>query len=217
MTKSYINIHTHHLSKDDGVFLFNNRFGFDQDLFLDRFFSVGIHPWDSGLNISTSDLEKLIQHQNCLAIGECGLDKLIDIDLELQKIVFKDQLELALKFEKPVIIHCVKAFDEVMEVCKPYHSQIPLIIHGFNKSLQLAKQLIDNGFYLSLSSTVFKKEDFDFGDIPIEKIFLETDDKDSISIRDIYKIAAQYLKIDEEQLKEKIYSNFTTLFIDHGR
>ena len=167
MTIPYINIHTHHLSKDRGVFLFNNRFGTStgsvtNDLYLDNYFSVGIHPWDADLKTSLSELENTIQHQNCLAIGECGLDKITDIDLELQKKVFISQLELAVKFQKPVIIHCVKAFDELIEICSPYHSKIPLIIHGFNKSVQLAKQLINKGFYLSLNDSVLKKEEVDF-------------------------------------------------------
>lgn len=208
----YINIHTHHLSEDDGVFLFNNRFGFDKTFFLEKYFSVGIHPWDADLEFSKVEFEKLISHQNCLAIGECGLDKLKGPDLELQKKVFEYQLELAVKFQKPIIIHCVKAFSELIEICQPYQTKVKLIIHGFNKSDQLAKQLIGKGFYLSFGSSIFKKNDFDFKTIPIEKLFLETDDNESLLISDVYKIATQCFNISENGLKEKIYSNFTTLF-----
>ena len=81
----------------------------------------------------------------------------------------------------------------------------------------IAKQLIDQGFYLSLNSSIFKKDDFDFSIIPSEKLFLETDDNDMVSIKDVYKMASLHLKIAEEQLKEKIYINFTTLFSDYGR
>ena len=215
--KPYINIHTHHLSKDNGVFLFNNRFGFDKELYLERYFSIGIHPWDADLQISISELENIIQHKNCLAIGECGLDKVYDIDLELQKKVFISQLDVAVKIQKPVIIHCVKAFDELIEICTPYHSKTSLIIHGFNKSLQLAKQLIDKGFYISLSHSIFKKEGTDFNSLPIEKLFLETDNSESILIEDVYQKAANCLHITNDDLKEKIYSNFTTLFNTNGR
>ena len=127
----YINIHTHHLSKENGVFLFNNRFAFDTEIYKDSFFSIGIHPWDSDLQFSLAEFEGIIQHDNCLAIGECGLDKVIEIDLELQKKVFISQLDLAVKFKKPVIIHCVKAFDELIEICSTYHSKIHLIISLF--------------------------------------------------------------------------------------
>ena len=217
MTKPYINIHTHHLSKDNGVFLFNNRFGFDTELYLEKYFSIGIHPWDADLQVSTSDFEKIIQHPNCLAIGECGLDKVIDVDLELQKNIFISQLDLAVKFQKPVLIHCVKAFDELIKICSSYHSKIPLVIHGFNKSFQLAKQLTDKGFYISLNHSVFKKEDVDFDVLPLEKLFLETDNNEFILIEDVYKAAAASFHINTDDLKEKIYSNFTTIFNTNGR
>ncbi|MBA4240727.1 MAG: hydrolase TatD [Sphingobacteriaceae bacterium] len=213
----YINIHTHHLSKDNGVFLFNNRFGFDKEQYFEKYFSVGIHPWDADLQISILELEKIIQHSNCLAIGECGLDKLIDIDLELQKRIFISQLDLAVKYQKPMIIHCVKAFDELIEICQSYHLKIPLIIHGFNKSQQLLQQLINKGFYISLHHSVFDKVDYDFFNIPLEKIFLETDNNESILIEDVYEKAAVCFQIQEDDLKEKIYTNFTALFNTHGR
>jgi TatD DNase family protein len=217
VTKPYINIHTHHLSKDNGVFLFNNRFGFDNPLFLERYFSVGIHPWDAGLDICIDDLKKIISHDHCLAVGECGLDKLIETSIEVQGKVFNEQLDLAVSYQKPVIIHCVKAYDEMINICKPYQNKVHLIIHGFHKSVQLAKQLIDQGFYLSLNPAIFKQSKFDFRSIPIDKLFLETDDKELISIKDVYKMASFHLNLKEEDLKEKIYSNFKTLFKDHGR
>jgi TatD DNase family protein len=114
----YINIHTHHLSKDNGVFLFNNRFGFDKENLFREIFFYWHSPVGCGFTSIDAELEKNIQHPNCLAIGECGLDKVIEIDLELQKKVFISQLELAVKYQKTVIIHCVKAFDELIEICK---------------------------------------------------------------------------------------------------
>jgi TatD DNase family protein len=213
----YINIHTHHLSKDDGVFLFNNRFGFDKELYTKSYFSIGIHPWDADIEFSKIEFENFISHQNCLAIGECGLDKVIDVDLELQKNIFISQLDLAVKFQKPVLIHCVKAFDELIKICSSYHSKIPLVIHGFNKSFQLAKQLTDKGFYISLNHSVFKKEDLDFNVLPVHKLFLETDNNEFILIEDVYKAAAASFHINTDDLKEKIYSNFTTIFNTNGR
>jgi TatD DNase family protein len=208
----YVNIHTHHLSKDNGVFLFNNRFGFDKVIYTEAFFSVGIHPWDAELLNSKTikNLKEAISHPNCLAIGECGLDKLKDPDLELQKIIFETQIKLALKYKKPLIIHCVKAFDELQEICEPYLKKIPFIIHGFNKSIQLAKQLMDKGFYLSISSDFLNKSEV--RELPLEKIFLETDDKESLLIKEVYDLASQKLSLDKVILKEKIYSNFVSLF-----
>jgi len=199
------------------VFLFNNRFGFDKKYFLEKYFSVGIHPWDGDVQVYLIEFEQIIQHQNCLAIGECGLDKLKGPDLEIQKTIFIRQLDLAVKYQLPVIIHCVRAFDELMEVCKPYYSKVPLIIHGFNKSSELAKQLIDKGFYISFHHSVFDKRDDYFSSIVIEKIFLETDHNANVSIIEVYKKASSSFQLSENDLKEKIYTNFTALFKNYGR
>jgi TatD DNase family protein len=190
------------------VFLFNNRFGFEKDIHTKSFFSIGIHPWDAHLEFSKIVFENYLSHQNCIAIGECGLDNLKGLDLELQKTIFKFQLNLAVKYKKSVIIHCVKAFDEIIEICEPFQNKIPLIIHGFNKSQQLAEQLIYKGFYISLGNAIFKKSDFNFNVICLDNLFLETDINDILTISEIYKSCSLRFNISENDLKEKIYSNF---------
>ncbi len=211
----YINIHTHHLTNENGISIYNNRFLFDTEIKTDHLFSIGIHPYDINLvdENSFKELEKKLSDKNCKAIGECGLDKLKNKDLKSQKIVLQKQLELAVKYNKPVIIHCVKAFDELIELCKPFENKIQLIIHGFNKSEELALQLISTGFYLSLNHTIFKIENFDFTKLPINKLFFETDDYTLILISDVYKKASIKLKMDVNELKEKIYTNFNLLFL----
>jgi TatD DNase family protein len=209
----YINIHTHHASPDHGVFVFNNRFAHDQEYFTGSLFSIGVHPWDAAL-VSASqhnELEKLLQHPNCFALGECGLDKWHGPDLSIQKEVFVMQLELALRYAKPVIIHCVKAFDELMDIAKPYAGKIPLVIHGFHKSAQMAAQLIDKGFYLSLNPSLFGRKDFDNSVIPLERLFLETDLREDLSIARVYKAAAAWFNVAEDELKERINGNFELL------
>jgi TatD DNase family protein len=209
----YINIHTHHLSFDNGVFVFNNRFGYDASYHTEVLFSIGVHPWDAALVKHTylEELKVLAAHPNCMAIGECGLDTLQGPDMLLQKTVFRLQLELAVECRKPVIIHCVKAFDELMELSKPYVHKVPLIIHGFHKSAQLAAQLIGKGFYLSLNPALFKREDFDFGSIPTNRLFLETDLLENDSIKEVYALAAQRFNVTVDELKERINLNFEHL------
>lgn len=211
----YINIHTHHLVNENGLSIYNNRFLFDEKIQTENLFSIGIHPYDINLinENSFTELELFLSHKNCKAIGECGLDKLKNTDLTLQQLILQKQLELAIRYNKPVIIHCVKAFDELIEICKPFSTKIPIIIHGFNKSEELALQLISQGFYLSLNHTIFNKKEFDFAKLPLSKIFLETDDYQLISISDVYKTAAKKLKKNENELKEKIYSTFNILFL----
>ncbi len=213
----FVDIHTHHLSKESGVFLYNNRFGFDSVIHTNSFFSVGIHPWDAHLKISTIEFQGLITHPNCMAIGECGFDKLKGADLVKQQQMLEYQLKLAVEYHKPVIIHCVKAYDEIIKICEVYHSSIPIIIHGFNKSYELLHQLLGKGFYVSLSRFAIQKMNFNFTEIPLEKLFLETDEDCTMTIQEIYQIASERFKMTEEDLKNKIYSNFTTLFKINGR
>ena len=212
---NYINIHTHHLGTENEITIYNNRFLFNREIKTEKLFSIGIHPYDINLvdENSFKELEKNLSDKNCKAIGECGLDKLKNTDFKSQKIILQKQLELALKYNKPLIIHCVKAFDELIELCKPFENKIQLIIHGYNKSEELALQLISKGFYLSLNHTIFNKENFDFTKLPINKLFFETDDYTLISISEVYKTASIKLKMDVNELKEKIYSNFNLLFL----
>ncbi len=211
----FINLHTHYLHDDINISIYNNRFLFDTEIKTDCLFSIGIHPYDINLvnENSYNELETYLGYKNCKAIGECGLDKLKNPDLNTQKEILHKQLELAIKYDKPIIIHCVKAFDELIEVCKPFENKIKLIIHGFNKSEELALQLISKGFYLSLNHTIFNKENFNFKLLPITKLFFETDDNTLLSISDVYKMASVKLKRDENELKEYIYSNFKLLFL----
>lgn len=210
---TYINIHTHHASPGHGVFVFNNRFAHDPLYYTDSLFSIGVHPWDAALLLAShhDELEKLLQHPNCFALGECGLDKWHGPDLLIQKDVFGMQLELALRYAMPVIIHCVKAFDELMEMAKPYAGKVPLIIHGFHKSSQMAEQLIDKGFYLSLNPALFMRKDFDSSVIPLERLFLETDMREDLSIREVYQAAAAWFNVSEDELRDRINGNFETL------
>lgn len=208
----YINIHTHYASKDNDVFLFNNRFGFDENYFLDKYFSIGVHPWDAELvgGLELSSLKELAQHENCLAIGECGLDTLCEANYDIQKQIFEQQLQLASSLNKPVIIHIVRDYDALQHLCKPHVHQIPIIIHGFNKSNEMAEQLIHQGFYLSISSAFLNHHDVT--KLPLDKVFLETDSKQHLSIIEVYDLAAQKLSLDKESLKEKIYHNFVEVF-----
>ena len=180
-------------------------------------FSAGIHPWD--VEIVNPELfiklETMLAHPNCFAVGECGLDKITIPDPEIQQEVFKQQLQLAVKYNKPVIIHCVKAFDELIAITRRFHDKVPLVIHGFNKSAELAKQLIQEGFYLSLNAALLKKEHVDFRSIPLGKLFLETDVNQQISIEEVYSLASLKFGINPEKLKEQIYLNFEGLNTKH--
>ena len=211
----FFNLHTHSYTNQDDVIEIVNQYPQEFDNSIPNY-SIGIHPWYIAENRIDSDLqiiESKLQDQNCKAIGECGLDKRIEISMALQQMVFEKQLALAEKYQKPVIIHCVGAFQEVIAIKKKMNISVPLIIHGFSKNIEMANQLVKNGFYLSFGKSLFQINDMDsvFNSVPNDRIFLETDtiDKD---IKAVYEIASKYRNIELEEMKVIINANFDTVF-----
>jgi TatD DNase family protein len=115
-----------------------------------------------------------------------------------------------------MIIHCVKAFNELIRIKKENKVSVPMIIHGFNNNEQIAEQLLKENFYLSFGKAILinnSNAQKVFKNTGIEKLFLETDDSD-VSIKSIFDKAAELKGMSVEELKEKIYLNFKTIF-DH--
>lgn len=211
----YFNFHTHHFTNQSDVLELVNQYPKDFDSSI-AFYSIGIHPWYIDENRLHNDLkiiEEKLQFDNCLAIGECGLDKRIEIPLELQISVFEKQLELAQKFKKPVVIHCVAAFQEVTAIKKKMKISVPMIIHGFSKNRQLAEQLIKDGFYLSFGKYLLRNPDLKtvFKEIPNDRFFLETDTIEE-TIQQVYELASEYKGLNIKELKDIISSNYKGVF-----
>ena len=180
----------------------------------EHYFSVGIHPqniheqWENDLE----NLKIISQNPKCLAIGECGLDALVNIDENLQKKIFEAQILWANQIQKPVIIHCVKRFQELIPFQKI--AKVPLIIHGFNKKKAIADEMLKHGFYLSFGKSVLHNLSLQttLKEIPLEKIFLETDDAD-FDIAELYQKVAEIKEISIEKLQEQISKNLEILNI----
>lgn len=211
-----IDFHTHQPQSETFIQIQNI---FAQDLpftTVKSFYSSGIHPW----HIGSIDPEKCLQlielamrQKNMLAIGECGLDRSIPANFAVQEFYFSKQIEIANKHSKPLIIHCVRAFPELIRLKKETKSSIPWIIHGFQGNQQPILQLTRHDFYFSVGesflSNQLRKENLNL--IPSDRLFLETDDSQT-SIAEIYAMAAQILKTDYNQLCEIIHENFKRLF-----
>lgn len=215
----FYNIHTHQSSNQKDVFDIVNQYPNELDRFV-KAYSIGIHPWYITENRIEGDLmiiEQRLSDINCFALGECGLDKAIGISLQLQIEIFQKQLILAERYNKPIIIHCVKAFQEVIAIRKKNKISVPMIIHGFSKNSTIAKQLIDNGFYLSFGKYFLRnpKSEKIFQSIPEDRIFLETDTIQQ-TIQEVYALAAKYLNEDLIMVKKRIANNFKTIFKNGG-
>jgi TatD DNase family protein len=179
-------------------------------------YSIGIHPWYIDENRLESDLKSIknkLQLNECIALGECGLDNRIETPLEVQISVFEKQIALAEKYQKPLVLHLVGAFEELLAIKKRLKVSVPMIIHGFSKNQQVAKQLIENGFYLSFGKYLLQNPELEsvFQSIPNDKFFLETDTIEE-TLEEVYTFAANYKNIPIEDLIEMLNSNFETVF-----
>jgi TatD DNase family protein len=211
----FFNLHTHNYTNAPGILELVNQYPLEFDVAI-PVYSIGIHPWKIVAEKTAKELaiiESKLPLENCLAIGECGLDKRIEVPFDLQQTVFEKQLLLAEKYNKPVIIHCVAAFQELIEIKNKLRISVPIIIHGFSKNEQLAKQLLDNGFYISFGKYLLRNSELEsvFKSIPNDRFFLETDTIEE-GIREIYQLAAKYRQTDLETLQQTINDNFRKVF-----
>lgn len=192
------NVHTHYPAQ------------YGEEIILQDVNSVGVHPWKAG-EADSRVFDNIVEKLQCdvnhtiKAIGECGLDKLCTIDgnkeivsLQQQIAVFKQQVLISEQFRLPIIIHCVKAMDELLAIKKELSPTLPWIWHGFRGKPQQLQQLINNGFYISFG---FKYNRESLIACPLERMFLETDDNP----RPIHLLY-------EQVLKERIYPSVPTIF-----
>lgn len=213
----FIDIHTHAENTDsENISIRSFSIIDNNNIPDDKFFSVGIHPWDSErFNFCHFDtLKRLSNKKNLIAIGEAGLDKLKGAEFQIQKNIFEGQIDISEKSKKPLIVHCVKYFNELLEIHKEKEPSMPWIIHSFNKDLAMAKELTKRGIYLSLGADLLESTSNPykyFSELDKEFIFLETDDS-THSIEEIYKQAAELRGIEIEEMAKIIESNFKKCF-----
>ena len=176
--------------------------------------SMGLHPWYlSEKALLLPKLTNAARQPNVLAIGECGLDKVKGAPFEEQVDAFIAQVQLANRVNKPLIIHCVQAHEEVLEVFRLHRPQAPVIFHGFNRKASIAKRLTDEGYYLSFGGAILKNATAMevLTEVSGKQFFLETDDS-TATIQDIYKKAAELRNTDMETLILQLGHNFNAVF-----
>lgn len=173
---------------------------------------AGIHPWQAE---QATQLPNLSQ---CDIVGETGLDYACKVDRELQKSLFREHLEGAIKTNKPVVLHVVRAVDEVLNILKEYGALRGVIFHGFIGSWQQAQRCIELGYYLSFGPRSLRspKTCEVIAKIPHELLFCETDaEHDKGNIEQVYSEVAQLRGVSIEKLAECIEENYNKL-INNG-
>jgi TatD DNase family protein len=154
------------------------------EMYDDIYFSVGIHPYDAE-NYDEELLEKYIEHPKCVAVGECGLDYFRlegdedtqNVEKVLQSNVFISQIELANKYNKPLIVHIRDASRDSQAILEEF-ANTGGVLHCFNADEELIK-LSDKDFYFGIGGVVTfknaKKLVNVIPKIPKDKLLIETD------------------------------------------
>lgn len=214
----YIDIHTHHPALH-GERVFQQ--GVD---------NLGIHPWDitpENIEILKDEFQKNLQlillkstvesnefSSNTLSfiehsstalsfIGECGLDKCCDAPFELQKQLFLYQIQQSEALHLPLILHCVKSIEEVLQIRRELRPKQTWIFHGFRGKPQQLDQLLRHGFYISFGPIHNVKS---VENCPLDRVFLETDDSEYDICR-LYEEIAQIKRVSHQFLCKAIEDN----------
>jgi len=202
----FFNTHTH-LSSTPANEIYNATL----DEPITSYFSIGIHPWNATLAEIDTVREKA-KTLNCLAIGEVGLDKLKGPDLECQKRCFIEQIKLSEELQLPLIIHCVKAWNELQAIKREMKPKQYWIYHGFTKA-NLMSEVLKEDLLISIGEAILsnKKLQKEIVNLPVNQLLLETDDS-SISIQHIYQKISALKNIPLPELENQIEDNFKRVF-----
>lgn len=177
----------------------------------------GVHPWDVGIGENEISPLLSVGRNDVFAIGEVGLDKMHKETFEKQMEVFVEMIRLSESYGKPMIIHCVRAYSEIITIRKKTRATMPWVIHGFNSSVETMRQLICHDMYISLGEVLYRNENKAvkiLKNIPVDRLFLETD-VSGRDIRDVYDKAAGLMGCEVGFLCRQIFENYGRLETTH--
>jgi TatD DNase family protein len=215
----YIDIHIHGGTPASGIYILESLMAHEDKLPAEVSgvaYTYGIHPWflnEDNYKQLIIAVERSADQPDIIAIGEAGFDKLRGPSPELQQKVFEVQVNIAEANHKPLIIHCVRAWDELLQSKKRLKPEMPWLVHGFRGNSKLASQLLSKGMYLSFwFDFILRPESGNLlRQLPGDRIFLETDGAE-VDIRKIYDKVASDLNISVDSLKSMVLSNFNEFF-----
>ena len=172
--------------------------------------AVGLHPWQAEHGALPS--EEQIEAAD--AVGEIGMDKACGVDFEQQTAVFEAQLRLAEQYQKPVVLHCVRAFEEVMNALEKFALRT-VIFHGFIGSREQAERAVKKGYFLSFGARTerSKKTIEALRATPLDRLFVETDEAET-PIEEMYALVARLRGVEVEALAAATRQNHARIFYD---
>jgi Mg-dependent DNase len=215
----FIDIHTHGSVPAPGIFSVETLMAHENRIPKEQVgiaYISGIHPWyltGENHDMMLAYVADIAADKSVIAVGEAGFDKIKGPLIELQKKTFEEQVYIAEEHRKPVVIHCVRAWEELMAEHKKLKPAMPWMVHGFRGKKELALQLISRGMYLSFwfDFVVRPEASILLQSLPVDHIFLETDGSGA-DIRDIYNKVSADLEIRVDELKKQIFKNYMDLF-----
>ena len=211
----YIDFHTHRLSGSSETITIMNLMAGEEvpsSYAANALFSAGIHPWQlTGDNHVQLEEELLLTaaHPHVVMIGEAGFDRTRGAQGEIQYRVFMFQASLAAELGKPMVIHCVRGWDDLMRAFRKTEPVTPWVIHGYRGSSKKAARLAEEGFWFSLGREGLTADIIKA--VRHDRIMLETDDSGR-SIADIYRHFAFTAECNEDEAAALMRENFNTLF-----
>ena len=209
-TEQLFNAHTHN-PQEIGVEIIQ---ALPEKQLPNGFFSWGIHPQDAEqFPIIPADFERFATNPNFKAIGEIGLDSHISVPIEIQEKSYIEQLKIAQKLGKPVILHCVSQWDRCRFLHQKYAPDTWVIYHGFNKASIVSTVLVYPKAIISIGCSILTNHKLadTVSLIPQNRLLVETDDS-TCPILEIYRILANKLSIPLPAFIEQINKNSVEIF-----
>jgi TatD DNase family protein len=191
--------------------------------------AVGFHPHDAKDcdDVAFAEIERLAREPRVVAIGECGLDYHYDYSpRDVQRAVFERHIGLARALDKPIIVHNRESTDDMVEILS--RSNVRGILHSYTESLDIAKKLVDLGYFISFSGIVTFKSAESLREaargLPHDRVLIETDtpylapvpyrgrDNEPAYVVAIAELLAKLWDVSVERVAEQTTANFERAF-----
>lgn len=202
----FVNIHTHACNSTDNSLVIYNKASKDERVQAPHLSSFGLHPWAvtdaKQIDDFCAELEKELIAKSFTCVGECGIDRKNSADIDLQIYAFEKQLQLAQKYNAPVIIHCVGAFYDMLPLFSKNNINVPLIFHKYTGNQTITKLLLAYNSFFSYGRIISVPKLVDlWRNIPLQHIFLETDTNNEVTIEEMYDSLSQIIDLDKHSLQ----------------
>ena len=192
--------------------------------------TAGISPNDLTENWSddVENIDKILSEKKVIAVGEIGLDYHYDTNVEWQKQAFIKQIELANKYDLPIVIHTRDAVSDTLEILKTYPVKNKGVFHCCPFNRELIKEALKLGFYISIAGPITFKNSKNAEEIanlvPIDRMLIETDSpylspepnrgrrNDCRNVKYVAQKIADVKELTIEEVAQKTYENAIRIF-----